>query len=131
MNNLNYMQKNIPCASHPCDSEVIRNGHKRSLCFYLLMFCTYSTGSDVAALIKHGEFYSLLTYSIYDLLHRLQSANVHVATVAVSGSLVTLCDSRSNFCLQFFTVPGRITNPYQGVNYYVLCDSTTLKTGQM
>jgi len=24
------------------------------------MFCTYSSGSDVAALIKHGEFYSLL-----------------------------------------------------------------------
>ena len=75
------------------------------------MFCTYSSGSDVAPLIKHGEFYSVLAYSIYDLLRRLQSANLHVATTAVSGSLVTHCHSKSNFCLQFFTVPGRIVNP--------------------
>ena len=111
MRNLNYTQKNILCASHPCDSEVIRNGCKRSLCLCLLMFCTYSSGSDVAALTKHGEFYWLLTYAIYDILNRLQSANVHVTTAALSGSLETLCHSRSNFCLQFFTVPGRITNP--------------------
>jgi len=123
--------KEYPLRAHPCDSEVIRNGRKRSLCLYVLMICTYSSGSDVATLIKHGDFYSLLTYSVHYLLHRLQSANVHVATAVVSGSLVTLCHSRSNFCPQFFTVPGRIINPHQGANYYVLCDVTTQKTGQM
>lgn len=98
MKNLNYTRKNTPCASRPCDSEVIRNGRKRFLCLYLLMFCTYSSGSDVVALIKHEEFYVLLIYSTHVLLHRLQYADVYVATAAASGSLVTLGHSRSNFC---------------------------------